>query len=191
MTKEETTHSKKNTHFKMRNLKGYLTLILDRSPSTVIQQSRFISGVLIIAPQIIGMKKITATAKVASSAVHLDPLPNTELTTVNKAILAQYKDVMSIERLHKSETSLIKPKPPGSDDCCMSGCVNCVWNTFQEDLDQYNDHRRAIHERKKVLGAVGANEDFTAEKPSAEIESMRSFVEMEKKLRITQLETKN
>ncbi|KAI0305335.1 hypothetical protein B0F90DRAFT_1703582 [Multifurca ochricompacta] len=30
------------------------------------------------------------------------------------------------------------PKPPGPDECCMSGCVVCVHDSYQESLDTYN-----------------------------------------------------
>ncbi|GHJ90279.1 hypothetical protein NliqN6_6681 [Naganishia liquefaciens] len=32
-----------------------------------------------------------------------------------------------------------KPHPPGSDECCMSGCVNCVYTLYADDLLAYNE----------------------------------------------------
>lgn len=32
---------------------------------------------------------------------------------------------------------LVPPKPEEPDNCCMSGCVNCVWELFREDLEEY------------------------------------------------------
>ncbi|KAF3940087.1 hypothetical protein ABW19_dt0202317 [Dactylella cylindrospora] len=31
----------------------------------------------------------------------------------------------------------VPPKPEEPDNCCMSGCVNCVWDTFREDLEEW------------------------------------------------------
>ncbi|KAK6353222.1 hypothetical protein TWF696_005203 [Orbilia brochopaga] len=35
----------------------------------------------------------------------------------------------------------VPPKPQEPDNCCMSGCVNCVWDVFREDLENWADAR--------------------------------------------------
>ncbi|KAK4493932.1 hypothetical protein PRZ48_015118 [Zasmidium cellare] len=32
---------------------------------------------------------------------------------------------------------LVPPKPEEPDNCCMSGCVNCVWELYREDLEDW------------------------------------------------------
>lgn len=31
----------------------------------------------------------------------------------------------------------VPPKPEEPDNCCMSGCVNCVWDTFRDELEEW------------------------------------------------------
>lgn len=32
---------------------------------------------------------------------------------------------------------LVPPKPEEPDNCCMSGCVNCVWERYREELEEW------------------------------------------------------
>lgn len=32
---------------------------------------------------------------------------------------------------------LVPPKPLEPDNCCMSGCVNCVWDLFRDELEEW------------------------------------------------------
>ncbi|SPO07491.1 uncharacterized protein DNG_10185 [Cephalotrichum gorgonifer] len=32
---------------------------------------------------------------------------------------------------------LVPPKPEEPDHCCMSGCVNCVWDQYREDMEEH------------------------------------------------------
>lgn len=45
-----------------------------------------------------------------------------------------------------------KPKEP--DNCCMSGCINCVWELFNDDLKDWNEKRKTAAENMKKNGGV-------------------------------------
>lgn len=48
---------------------------------------------------------------------------------------------------------LVPPQPEEPDNCCMSGCVNCVWDLFREDMEEWTA-KKAEAERKAVQAAA-------------------------------------
>ncbi|KAK9470958.1 oxidoreductase-like protein [Dipodascopsis tothii] len=90
----------------------------------------------------------------------------------------------------------VPPRPIEPDNCCMSGCVNCVWELYREDVEEYQDRRR------KAIEAIKANSrwdlwpaDFgprpkTVTEAPAEDDpwkgvdvSIRAFIETERRLK--------
>ncbi|KAK3381898.1 oxidoreductase-like protein [Podospora didyma] len=51
---------------------------------------------------------------------------------------------------------LVPPKPEEPDNCCMSGCVNCVWDRFRDDME---DWATANSEAERRLRAEEAGEE--------------------------------
>lgn len=37
---------------------------------------------------------------------------------------------------------LVPPRPEEPDNCCMSGCVNCVWERYREDVEEWTAKKR-------------------------------------------------
>lgn len=37
----------------------------------------------------------------------------------------------------------VPPRPEEPDNCCMSGCVNCVWDRYGDELEEWSTARRA------------------------------------------------
>ncbi|KAL1867889.1 hypothetical protein Daus18300_006164 [Diaporthe australafricana] len=53
---------------------------------------------------------------------------------------------------------LVPPKPEEPDNCCMSGCVNCVWDRFRDEME---DWALADAEAARALAAERAPEAET------------------------------
>lgn len=49
----------------------------------------------------------------------------------------------------------IPPKPEEPDDCCMSGCVNCVWDRYQDEMEEYLGAKRLADAAVKAEGQKG------------------------------------
>lgn len=69
---------------------------------------------------------------------------------------------------------LVPPKPEEPDNCCMSGCVNCVWDRFRDEMEEWalantEAARRAAAERagdgEKKLGADTISAPSTSKQP--------------------------
>lgn len=41
-----------------------------------------------------------------------------------------------------------KPAPPGPEECCQSGCVNCVYVLYADNVDE---HKRAMRDIRRKL----------------------------------------
>ncbi|KAF2712190.1 hypothetical protein K504DRAFT_479923 [Pleomassaria siparia CBS 279.74] len=38
---------------------------------------------------------------------------------------------------HEIAGIMVPPRPTEPDNCCMSGCVNCVWDIYRDDMEEW------------------------------------------------------
>src|SRR5262249_55514595 len=115
----------------------------------------------------------TASAT-ANRTLHLLPLPDQVPKTDREAALQKARIVFGsrlagpAERRAELERKsvnvagiMVPPRPEEPDNCCMSGCVNCVWDRYRDELEEWAEKSAAARERvldlqrkKKRRGAV-------------------------------------
>ncbi|KAJ4350272.1 uncharacterized protein N0V89_008893 [Didymosphaeria variabile] len=87
-----------------------------------------------------------AATRTAPSPPPPDSLPKTtEEETLTKArIVFGSKLAGPAERKKEIEAAshevagvVVPPKPTEPDNCCMSGCVNCVWDLYRDEMEEW------------------------------------------------------
>ncbi|KAK1822412.1 hypothetical protein LTR12_003171 [Friedmanniomyces endolithicus] len=79
----------------------------------------------------------------------VDPTPS-ERTTAEEAKLARFRTVFGSGRPDPSDRKrflegksqliagvMVPPRPEEPENCCMSGCVNCVWDLFRDEMEEW------------------------------------------------------
>jgi hypothetical protein len=46
----------------------------------------------------------------------------------------------------------LPPEPPGDDECCRSGCDPCIFDYYQQELQQYREELAAWEARQAARG---------------------------------------
>jgi hypothetical protein len=57
---------------------------------------------------------------------------------------------------------LVPPRPEEPDNCCMSGCVNCVWDRYRDEMEEWAGLSAEAERRLKAMEAgaeVGVTEE--------------------------------
>ncbi|KAF1932859.1 uncharacterized protein M421DRAFT_416459 [Didymella exigua CBS 183.55] len=65
----------------------------------------------------------------------------------------------------------VPPKPSEPDNCCMSGCVNCVWDMYRDEMEEWVEQsakaRAAIQGKRE--GAQGSGSMVAEQEPPSHV----------------------
>ncbi|KAG0163992.1 hypothetical protein DFQ28_011098 [Apophysomyces sp. BC1034] len=86
------------------------------------------------------------------------------------------------------EAIKLPEKPEAPDNCCMSGCVHCVWDLYQEEMEEYQAQKTALRQRFEKAGQPVPKQlvlrKSAAEQVQEEMDpGMRAFLAMEKQMK--------
>lgn len=105
---------------------------------------------------------LTLCSSISSRNHCSEPNYKSDLSTKNDQRSCQAQDISpslqtfvenSCDKMISSDVIPGKGRPPEPPvDCCMSGCVNCVWIKYAEELKQYysDGSDRALKEIDKI-----------------------------------------
>ena len=55
---------------------------------------------------------------------------------------------------------IVPPKPSEPDNCCMSGCANCVWDMYRDEMEEWAEQsaraRAAMHAQRQKGEGTGS-----------------------------------
>ncbi|KAI3528173.1 oxidoreductase-like protein [Colletotrichum paranaense] len=70
-----------------------------------------------------------------------------------------------LEELRSKSTTIagvvIPPRPEEPDNCCMSGCVNCVWERYREEMEDWSAANAEAQLKLKEQQGASANDSNT------------------------------
>ncbi|KAK0319525.1 hypothetical protein LTR82_009592 [Friedmanniomyces endolithicus] len=96
-------------------------------------------------------------------AVSVDPTAE-QRTKSDEEKLAKFRTVFGSGRPDPSDRKrflegksqliagvLVPPRPEEPENCCMSGCVNCVWDFFRDEMEEWAARSGEAREKGKAM----------------------------------------
>ncbi|KAG5977048.1 hypothetical protein E4U55_007080 [Claviceps digitariae] len=103
-----------------------------------------------------------ATTNSSSPPASREPTPQEKARIIFGSRLlgpADEADKLAVKQARSTYVAgvLVPPQPEEPDNCCMSGCVNCVWDRFREDMEEWTAKKHEAHARaSSTAGTVEA-----------------------------------
>ncbi|KAK0935301.1 hypothetical protein LTR29_013093 [Friedmanniomyces endolithicus] len=101
-----------------------------------------------------------------------DPTPS-ERTKAEEAKLARFRTVFGSGRPDPSDRKrsiegksqlvagvLVPPRPEEPENCCLSGCVNCVWDLFRDETEEWAARSGEARAKMKRIEGRGEGRDM-------------------------------
>ncbi|CAK9440987.1 uncharacterized protein LODBEIA_P48560 [Lodderomyces beijingensis] len=148
------TPPKKTSRAEQRKYEFY-DLIL-RTPSHPVHP---IEASLMSAKQLEKLKLATKTRFEGNYSIDTSMTPEERIRVVFGGRI-KGEDRQSSSRVERGESRVIAgvtvpSRPPEPDNCCMSGCINCVWELFEEDLKEWSEKREEAASKLVAAGPAG------------------------------------
>jgi len=58
---------------------------------------------------------------------------------------------LASEEIKPAKKLLSKPMPPSPEECCGSGCVPCIYDSYYEALEQWQEQQKTNKEKNPEL----------------------------------------
>ncbi|PQE20991.1 Oxidoreductase protein [Rutstroemia sp. NJR-2017a BBW] len=108
---------------------------------------------------------ITFSSKPSSSSTETKTTPPPEPSILFSSRLSSPLERRS-EIARKSRVVagvLVPPRPSEPDNCCMSGCVNCVWDRYRDEVEEWaaatKEADKALRSRESSEAASNMDDD--------------------------------
>ena len=143
----------RNLHIQSRNLNKYT--FYDLVCATPSHPKQPLEAALMTEDELDSLKKTTSNRYEGNYSVG-------ELTAEQKMARVfggriKGESPRSSSRLSRGEPRVIAgisvpDRPPEPDNCCMSGCINCVWELFRDDVKDWNSKRKLAAKKLRERG---------------------------------------